>query len=88
MVEVYHQQLDKGEVMYLQFNERAKVTRNLLAETNQEGLVGAIKVEGREDMNNVIQKGQCLGWLFPLLNVKIKKRFNSYFLFFVHLIFQ
>ena len=27
MVNVYHQQLDKGEVMYLQFNERAKVTK-------------------------------------------------------------
>ena len=64
MVEVYHQQLDKGEVMYLQFNKRAKVTGNFLAETNQEGLVGAIKVEGKEDTNNVIQKGQCLGWLF------------------------
>ena len=81
MIEVYHQQLDQGEVMYLQFNERAKVTGNFLAETNQEGLVGAIEVEGREDANNVIQKGQCLGWLFPLLNVKINKVFNSYFVF-------
>ena len=87
MVEVYHQQLDKGEVMYLQFNERAKVTGNFLAETNQEGLVGAIKVEGREDTNNVIQQGQCLGWLFPLLNVKINKVLTP-ILFFVHLIFQ
>ena len=70
--------------MYLQFNERAKVTGNFLAETNQEGLVGAIEVEGREDTNYVIQKGQCLGWLFLLLNVKINKVFNSYIVF-VHL---
>ena len=54
MVAVYHQQLDKGEVMYLQFNERAKVTGNFLVETNQEGVVGAIEVVGREDTNNVI----------------------------------
>ena len=54
MVEVYHHQLDKGEVMYLQFNERAKVTRIFLAETYQEGLVGAIEVKGKEDTNNVI----------------------------------
>ena len=61
MVEVYHQQLGKGEVIYLQFNERAKVLGNILAETNEEGLVKAIQVEGRKDTNNVIQQGQCLG---------------------------
>ena len=81
MIEVYHQQLDQGEVMYLQFNERAKVTGNFLVETNQEGLVGAIEVEGREGTNNVIQKKQCFRWLFPLLNVKINKVFNSCFIF-------
>ena len=73
--------------MYFQFNERAKVTGNFLAETNQEGLVGAIEVEGREDANNVIQKGKCLGRLFPLLNVKINRVFIL-ILFFVCLIFQ
>ena len=81
MVEVYSQQLDKGEEIYLQFNERTKVTENFLSETNQEVLVGAIEVEGREDTNNVIQKGKCLGWLFPFLNVEINKVFNSYFVF-------
>ena len=50
-------------------------------DTNQESLMGAIKVEGSKDTNNVIQKGQCLGWLFPLLNVKSNKVFNSYFVF-------
>ena len=54
MAEIYHQQLDKGEVMYLQFNERAKVTGNFLAETNQEDYVGEIKVEGRGDTASVI----------------------------------
>ena len=38
-------------------------------------------MEGREGANNVIQKGQCLGWPFPFLNVKINKVFNSYFVF-------
>ena len=57
------------------------------AETNQEGLVGAIEVEGREETDSVIQQGQCLGWLFPLLNVKINKILIP-ILFFVHLIFQ
>ena len=40
--------------MYLQYKERAKVFGNLLAEKNQEGFVGAIEVEGREDAPSVI----------------------------------
>ena len=84
---MYYQQLDKGEVMYLQYNERAKVFGNFLAKTNQKGFVRAIEAESREDASSVIQQGQCMGWLFLLINVNIIKVFKSY-LFFVHLIFQ
>lgn len=72
-IKVYHQQLDKGEVVYLQYSERAGVSGNLLAETNQEGFVEEIEVEGREDVTSLIQLGQCIGWLFPLMNVKLIK---------------
>ena len=29
----------------------------------------------------MLQKGQCVGWLFPLMDVKINKVLNSYFVF-------
>ena len=41
--------------MYLQYIERAKILEIFLAETNQEGFVEAIEVEGREDASIVTQ---------------------------------
>ena len=29
----------------------------------------------------ILQRGQCVGWLFPLLDVKINKVVHSYFVF-------
>ena len=68
---MFIQQKDKGEEMYLYYNKRAKVFKSFLAETNQESFVEAIEVEGREVASSVIQQGQCMGWLFLLMNVKI-----------------
>ena len=38
-------------------------------------------MEGRNNEACVLQKGQCVGWLFPLMDVKINKVLNSYFVF-------
>ena len=64
--------------MYLHYNVRAKIFGSFLAETNKEGFVESIEVEGRDDASSVIQQGQCMGRLFLLMNVKIN---NFAFLF-------
>ena len=59
--------------MCLQYNEIAKIQGEFLAETNSEGFVRKIEVEGRDKTSSVIQQGQCVGLLFPLMNNETNK---------------
>ena len=52
-IEVYHCHVDKGEVMYLQYNEKAKIKGKFFAETNSEGFVRKIEVKGRDNDSSV-----------------------------------
>ena len=40
-----------------------------------------IEVGGRDNTVCILQQGQCVGWLFLLLDVIINKGFHSYFAF-------
>ena len=74
-IAVYHGTTGKNEVMFLQYTEKRNVQGNFLVETNEEGFIEKIEVEGRNNEACVLQKGQCVKWLFPLIDVKIKKFF-------------
>ena len=79
--EVYHGMTRKNEVMFLQYTEKGNIQGGFLAETNNEGFIERIEVEGRNKEACIFQRGQCVGWLFPLLDVKINKFVHSYFFF-------
>ena len=79
-IAVYHGMTRKNEVMFLQYTEKGNVQGDFLAETNKKGFI-RIEAEGRNKKACVLQRGQCVGWLFPLIDVKINKVLNSYFVF-------
>ena len=80
-ITVCHKKIGKNEAMFLQYTEKGNIHGDFLAETNEEGFIEKIEVEGRSNEACVLQKGQCVGWLFPLMDVKINKVHNSYFVF-------
>ena len=80
-ITVCHEKIRKNEAMFLQYTKKGNIQGDFLAETNEEGFIEKIEVEGRSNEACVLQKGQCVGWLFPLMDVKINKVLNSYFVF-------
>ena len=67
--------------MFLQYTEKGNIHGDFVAETNEEGFIEKIEVEGRNKEACILQREQCVGWLFPLLDVKIDKVLHSYFVF-------
>ena len=63
---------NKNEFMFLQYTEKGNVQGDFLAETNNEGFIERIEVEGRDKVACILQREQCVSWLFTLLDVKIK----------------
>ena len=62
--------------MSLQYTEKGKIQGDILVETSKEGFINKIGVELRDSAVCVLQQGQCDGWLFPLLDVKINEVFH------------
>ena len=67
--------------MFLQYTEKRNVQGDFLAEKNNEGFIERIEVEGRNKESSILQRGQCVGWFFSLLVVKVNKVVHSYFVF-------
>ena len=85
-IEVYHIKTKKNEDMFLKYTEKGNIQGDFLAETNNEDFIKRIEVEGRDKVACNLQRGQCVGWLFPLLDFKKNRVVHSYFVF-NHLIF-
>ena len=79
---VRHNVVTGNEVYFLKYKEDLNIEEEILKKVSDDGQIHHCELKGKGKTDRFIQKGQCLGSIYPLLNAsnsnKIKK-INSYF---------
>ena len=68
-VPVRHTAVTGGEIYYIKYKEEVGVFGEILQVVGANGQLGRCVVSGTGEAERVLQRGQCMGYLFPLLNI-------------------
>ena len=68
-VPVRHTAVTGGEIYYVKYKEEVGVFGEILQVVGADGQLGRCVVSGTGEAERVLQRGQCMGYLFPLLNI-------------------
>ena len=65
-VPVRHQAVTKNEVYFFKYQDELNIEGEILKSVSDDGLIHHCEVKGKGNTDKVIQKGRCLGCVFPL----------------------
>ena len=68
-VPVRHTAVTGGEIYYVKYKEEVGVSGEILQVVGANGQLGRCVVSGTGEAERVLQRGQCMGYLFPLLTI-------------------
>ena len=69
-VPVRHLSVTSGEIYYVKFKEEVGVSGEVLQVVGADRQLGRDVVLGTSEAERVLQKGQCVGYLFPLQSIE------------------
>ena len=58
-----------GEIYYIKYKEEVGVSGEILQVVGANSQLGQCVVSGTSEAEQVLQRGQCMGYLFPLLSI-------------------
>ena len=66
---VCHTAVTGGEIYYVKYKEEVGVSGEILQVVGADGQLGRCVVLGTSEAERVLQRGQCMRYLFPLLSI-------------------
>ena len=69
-VPVRHNVVTRNEVYFVKYKEDLNVEGEILMLASDDGQIHHCELKGKGKADRVIQKGQCLGSIYPLLDAR------------------
>ena len=76
-VPVRHLGVTGGEVYFVKYKDKSRVSGEFLKIVSEEGQLGTCVVLGQGHEKFILQKGHCFCFIFPLLNVELISNKNT-----------
>ena len=76
-VPVRHLRVTQGEFYYVKYKDELQVSGEFLKVVSEDGQLGMCIVSGQDSEEFILQKGQCLCFLFPLHSVNLISNYDT-----------